>query len=145
SQQDLIVGDRRTAAVVGIGRSVLDFLVQSDLFDGGFPGTVASLLFAEPRRLGDQTRAALPGEIAPQPLVLDAKPVLQLGQKEQMNKGPGQPGREPRQSYAARFHDGEILADDGHVALVEVPKRARRLSTADLSRDQSSDIAALLD
>jgi hypothetical protein len=89
SQQDLIVGDRRTAAVVRIGRSVLDFLVQSDLFDGGFPGTVASRLFAEPRRLGDQTRAALPGEIAPHPLPLDAKPVLQLGQKEQVNKGPG--------------------------------------------------------
>src|SRR5271169_738007 len=62
-----------------------------------------------------------------------------------MNKGPGEPGREPCQSYVARFHDGEILADDGHVALVEVPKRARRPSTAELSRDQSSDITALLD
>jgi hypothetical protein len=62
--------------------SVIDFLVQSNLFDGGYPGTVASRLFAEPRRLGDQTRAALPGEIAPHPLPLDAKPVLQLGQKE---------------------------------------------------------------
>src|SRR5271170_5564367 len=110
-----------------------------------YPETVASRLFAESRRLGDQTRAALPGEIAPHPLTLDAKSVLQLGQKEQVDKGPCQPGREPRQSYAAHFHDGEILANDGHVTLVEVPKWARRLSTPELSRDQSSDIAALLD
>src|SRR5258708_679491 len=94
------------AVVVRVGRSVLDFLVQSDLFDGGFPGTVGSRLFAEPRRPGTQTRATLPGEIAPQPLVLDAKPVLHLGQKQQMNKCPGDPSREPRQSYAVRFHDG---------------------------------------
>src|ERR1700749_5001346 len=104
-------------------------------------GTVASRLFAGPRRLGNQARAALSGEIAPHPLPLDAKPVLQLGQKEQVNKGPGTPGGEPCQSHVARLHDGEILADDGHVALIEVPKRARRLSTPELSRDQSSDIA----
>jgi hypothetical protein len=69
------------AVVVRVGRSVLDFLVQSDLFDGGYPGTVASRLFAKPRRLSDQTRAALSGEIAPHPLALDAEPILQLGQK----------------------------------------------------------------
>jgi hypothetical protein len=74
------------AVVVRVGRSVLDFLVWSDSFDGGYPGTVASRLFAEPRRLGNETRAALPGEIAPHPLPLDAKPVLQLGQKEQVNR-----------------------------------------------------------
>ena len=77
------------AVVVRVGGSVLVFLVQSNVFDGGYPGTVASRLFAEPGRLGNQTRAALPGEIAPHPLPLDAKPVLQLGQKEQVNKGPG--------------------------------------------------------
>jgi hypothetical protein len=48
---------------------------------GGHPGTVASRLFAKPRRLSDQTRAALSGEIAPHPLALDAEPILQLGQK----------------------------------------------------------------
>jgi hypothetical protein len=58
----------------------------------GYPGTVASRLFAEPRRLSDQTRAALSGEIAPHPLALDPEPILQLWQKEQVNKGPGAPG-----------------------------------------------------
>ena len=111
------------AVVVSVGRSVIDFLVLSDSFDGGYPGTVASRLFAEPWCLGNQTRAALPGAIAPQPSVLDAKPVLQPRRKQQMNKCPGEPSREPCQSYVARFHDGEILAGDGHAALVEVPKR----------------------
>jgi hypothetical protein len=42
-------------------------------------------------------RTALSGEIAPKPLVLDAKPVLQLRKKHQVNKEPGQPSREPGQ------------------------------------------------
>src|ERR1700733_6787457 len=67
SQQDLVVGDRRPG---GGGLAVIVFLVQSNLFDGGYPGTVASRLFTEPGRLGNQTRAALPGEIAPHPLTL---------------------------------------------------------------------------
>jgi hypothetical protein len=69
------------AVVVRVGGSVLDFLVQSNLYDGGYPRTVASRLFAEPGWLGNQTRAALPGEIGPHPLALDAEPILQLGQK----------------------------------------------------------------
>src|SRR5271154_1769440 len=56
----------------------------------------ASRLLADPGRLVDQTRAALPCEICPNPLALDADPVLQLRQKEQMNKGPREPGCEPR-------------------------------------------------
>src|ERR1700761_1522598 len=70
----------------GLAIRLLDFFGQSDSVDGGYPGTirgtVASRLFAGPRRLGNQARAALPGEIAPHPLPLDAKPVLQLGQEE---------------------------------------------------------------
>src|SRR5579871_4194529 len=41
--------------------------------------TVASLLFAEPRRLGNHTRAALPDEITPQPLVLDPLATINAG------------------------------------------------------------------
>ena len=75
SQQDLVVG---APGVVGcpFGHSFPRAVA------GAQPGTVASRLFAEPRRLGDQTRAALPGEIAPHPLTLNAKSVLQLGQKQ---------------------------------------------------------------
>ena len=44
-----------------------------------------------PRCLINQTRAALAGEIAPEPLVLHAAPVLQLRQEHDVNKRPDEP------------------------------------------------------
>jgi hypothetical protein len=78
SKQDVVVGNRRPR---GGGQGWPFGLAFPRAVGGGYPGTVARRLFAEPRRLGDQTRAALPGEIAPHPLPLDAKPVLHLWQK----------------------------------------------------------------
>ena len=46
------------------------------------------------RRLGDETRAALAGEIRPHPLALHAQPVLQLRQREDVNERPDQVGQE---------------------------------------------------
>src|ERR1700744_5561114 len=44
-----------------------------------------------PRCLIDQTRAALAGEIAPEPLVLHAALILQLRQEHDVNKRPDEP------------------------------------------------------
>ena len=44
-----------------------------------------------PRCLIDQARAALAGEIAPEPLVLHAALILQLRQEHYVNKRPDEP------------------------------------------------------
>ena len=49
------------------------------------------LLGSNPRCLINQTRAALTGEIAPEPLVLHAALILQLRQKHDVNKRPDEP------------------------------------------------------
>src|SRR5271170_4467523 len=55
--------------------------------------SLSTLIFVLiPRCLIDQTRAALAGEIAPEPLVLDAAPILQLRQEHDVNKRPDEPG-----------------------------------------------------
>src|SRR6516225_5965609 len=47
-----------------------------------------------PRRLRDQPRAALAGEVRPEPLALHAQAVLQLRQREDVNERPHQPRQE---------------------------------------------------
>src|SRR5271167_1474289 len=98
-----------------------------------------------PRRLGDQSGAALPGEIGPEPLPLHPEPVLQLRQRHQMQEDPDQPGREAAHAKTPALQDREILADDGHVALVEISERTFRLMPVELARDQAPDVASLLD
>src|SRR5258707_15432751 len=98
-----------------------------------------------PRRFWDQARAALPGDIGPEPLVLHPQTVLQLRQRHDMQKGPNEPGDKPAHAKAPALQYREILADDRHVALIEVSERMFWLSSLELSRDQPSDITPLLD
>src|SRR5258708_39662781 len=98
-----------------------------------------------PRCLIDQTRAALAGEIAPEPLVLHAALILQLRQEHDVKKRPDEPRNNSCELDSTRLHDGKILADHRHVALIEVSERTRRFTAADLSGDEPSDVSALLD
>src|SRR5215472_452823 len=75
------------------------------------------------RWLGDQPRAALAGEIRPEPLVLHAQPVLQLRQREDVNERPDEPGHKAACPQRAALQYRVILADDGHVALIEIAER----------------------
>src|SRR3954468_1167567 len=75
------------------------------------------------RRLGDQARAALAGEIRPEPLALHAQPVLQLRQGKDVNERPYQPRQEAACAQPAPLQHRVILADDGHVSLVEIAER----------------------
>src|ERR1700680_3672746 len=59
-------------------------------------GAVA--LIASMRSFGYQAGAALPREIAPQPLRPDAHAILSLRQRNKMNKCPGQPSQESTHS-----------------------------------------------
>src|ERR1700720_219604 len=74
--------------------------------------------------LGDQARTALPGQVRPQPLPLDAQSVLQLRQKHQVDERPDEPCGKPAEPNSVGFKNGKVLADHGHVALVKVPEGA---------------------
>src|SRR5271168_271390 len=93
----------------------------------------------------DQSGAALPGEIGPEPLPLHPEPVLQLRQRHQMQEDPDEPGGEPARAKAPALQNREILADDGHIALVEILERTFGFMSIELARDQAPDIASLLD
>src|SRR5262249_14978465 len=96
------------------------------------------------RRLGNQTRAALAGEIRPQPLALHAQPVLQLRQRQDVNERPHEPREEAARVERASFQDRKVLADDRHVAFVEIAKRTLDWAAFELLRDQLTDVAPLL-
>src|SRR5579863_7074172 len=98
-----------------------------------------------PRRLGDQSGAALPGEVGPEPLPLHPETVLQLRQRHQMQEDPDEPGGEPAHAEPPALQNCEVLADDGHVALIQISERTFRLLSFEPARDEMSDIASLLD
>src|SRR5262252_10148739 len=91
----------------------------------------------DPRRLGDQPRAALAGEIRPEPLALHAQAVLQLRQGEDVNERPHQPRQEAARSQRASLQDRIILADNGRAALVEIVERTFDLLPLQLFRYES--------
>ena len=96
------------------------------------------------RRLRDEARAALAGEIRPKPLALHAQPVLQLRQREDVNERPDQPRREAARAQRSSLQDRIILADDGHVALIEIAERTFDLPPLQLFRDQPPDVPPFL-
>src|SRR5215510_8926580 len=97
--------------------------------------SAARLMGAGPRQLRDQSRAALAGEIRPNPLALDTQAVLQLRQGEDVNERPHQPGEEAARVQLAPFEYRVILADHGHVALIEIAERMYDLLPVQLFRD----------
>src|SRR5882757_7523352 len=80
-------------------------------------------LTGQGRRFGDQPRTALPGEIGPEPLGLHPQPVLQLRKRHEVQEHPDKPGDEPVHAEAPALQNREILADDRHVAFVEISER----------------------
>src|SRR5215470_15726514 len=103
-----------------------------------FIGSVFSACYRSMTRLvgfRDQARAALAGEIRPEPLVLHAEPVLQLRQREDVNERPHQPGQEAACAQPAPLQHRIVLADDRHIALVEIAERTLDLPPLQLLRD----------
>src|SRR5258706_8119856 len=62
-----------------------------------------------------------------------------------MQKDPDEPSDESAHAKPAAFQTGKFLAEDGHIAPVEVSEWMFWLPAPQLSRDQAPDIASLLD
>src|SRR5580704_16597102 len=124
SRRDIRLGRRATYPSDG-GESVL------------FGGSCSSL--------GDQSRAALAGEIRPEPLRLYTQPVLRLGKRHDVQQYPDEPREKAAGAEMSTFQDGEVAADDGNAALVAIAEWPPGLPALELPRDQASDIASLLD
>src|SRR5258706_15586102 len=88
-----------------------------------------------PQCLIDQTRAALAGEIAPEPLVLHAALILQLRQENAVDKRPDEPRNNSCDLDSARLQNCKILSNHRHVALCEESERPRRFPAAQVPGD----------
>lgn len=62
-----------------------------------------------------------------------------------MDERPDEPSDNPAQPNSACFEDGKILANDSHIAFVEVAERAGRRVTLYFCADVPADIPAFLD
>src|SRR5262245_63665078 len=92
----------------------------------------------------DQARAALAGEIRPEPLTLHAQAILQLRKSDDVNERPHQIRQEATGAQPTPLQHRVILADDGHVALVEIAEWALHLPSLQLFGDQPPDVPAFL-
>jgi hypothetical protein len=82
----------------------------------------------------------LAGEIRLKPLTFHAQPVLQLRQGQDVNERPHQPREEAACVQPAPLQYRIILADDGHVALVEIAEWTLDLPSLQLFRNQPPDV-----
>ena len=74
-------------------------------------------------------------------MALDPQPVLQLGKRHDMQEDPNEPGEKPAGSKPSALQDREILADDRHVAFVEISEWTLwfpPLSCCEISRPRSA-------
>src|SRR6516225_4304576 len=100
---------------------------------------------SDPGRFRYHSRTALAGEIRPEPLALHAQAVLRLRQREDVNERPHQPRQEPACAQPAPLQHRVILADDRHVAHVEIAERTFDLPSLQLFGDQPPDVVSFLD
>src|SRR5580704_9752003 len=74
----------------------------------------------------DQPRAALEGDVVPQPGEGHHEAVPDLDQEEDVDDAPEQPAEEALELQSAELHDRGAPADGGEIALVTIAERCRR-------------------
>src|SRR6516165_72559 len=94
--------------------------------------------------LGDKARAALSGEVCPQPLGEYSSAILHLGQRHQMDEGPDPEGDKPSETNSTGLQNCKISSHYRHIASVGIPKWARFWTAVEQRRNVSADIPALL-
>src|SRR5258707_7484148 len=92
----------------------------------------------------DQPRTTLSGQEQPAPLQEHADFQTELRQESDVNESPPQPRDEAVQTNFSALQNCVTLADHGHGAFVEIPKRLWRLLTCKLSPNQFSNVTSLL-
>src|SRR5205823_7426352 len=80
------------------------------------------------RRAGDEARAALEGEVGPQPVEQHGKPVAETDKEVDVNDAPEQPGEAAAQSHCSEIGNGERAADRCQAAEVAIAKGRKRLA-----------------
>src|SRR5215813_7486662 len=95
--------------------------------------------------LGNKARAALSGEICPQPLDEYSSAILHLRQRHQMDEGPDPEGNTPTETNSTGLQNCKIPPHYRHVASVGIPKWAMFWTAVDQRRNESADVPALLD
>src|SRR5258708_30082380 len=84
----------------------------------------------------DQPRAALPGEIGPEPLALHTQAVLQLRQGEDVEGRPHPPPHEAAYAEPTPLPAPGILSPNRHVALFQITGRPPGPSAPQVPRHQ---------
>src|SRR6266513_4611772 len=92
----------------------------------------------------DQLRTTLSGQEQPAPLQEHADFQTELRQKHDVNESPPQPREETVQTNFPALQNCVTLADDGHVAFVEIAERLGRPLAGKVAPNQFSDVASLL-
>src|SRR5215469_13125666 len=95
--------------------------------------------------LGNETRAALSGEIRPQPLGEYSSAILHLGKGGQMNESPDPEGHKPTETNSTRLQNRKIPPHYRHASSVGIPKWARFWTPVEQRRNKSADIPTPLD
>src|SRR5215469_4026525 len=95
--------------------------------------------------LGNKARAALSGEISPQPVGEYSSAILHLRQRHQMDEGPDPEGDKPTETNSTGLQNCKIPPHYRHVASVGIPEWGKFGTAVDQRRNKSADIAALLD
>src|SRR5690349_18722085 len=73
-----------------------------------------------PVAVGDESRAALGEDVAPGPLRHHGHAVAKSDEEEDVDNEPREPRETAREADAADLHDGFVLPNGGHLALVHI-------------------------
>src|SRR5262245_47804247 len=104
---------------------------------------ISTSILPLPRHLGDQPRAALEGEVVPQPGERHDETVAQPDQEIDVGDAPEQPAEEALEVQRPHLHHRGAPSDRGEVAGVVIAERGPGLPI-EPRRDQLADIAAHL-
>src|SRR5215204_2702285 len=90
--------------------------------------------------LGDQSRATLEGQIAPQPRERDDEAISHANKEIDVRHAPKQPAHESRQADATELHDGGLPSDRRQLSVMTIRKRRRLGLAAHAGIDQPADV-----
>src|SRR5690606_35180675 len=92
----------------------------------------------------NDARAALAGEVTPDPLDADEKPLFEVDEQVDVDERPEEPGKAALQRPPAEVEDCGIAADHGGIAAVVETERGGLFPLQDLVPQRVAEIFTLL-